>query len=351
MKVCIVGGGNLGHAYSGIMPVNIDVVVLTRRPNDWSNTICILDENKQIVQTHKIHATSDSSELTNADVIIITLPCTARLTTLTNIAQYISPKSLLICAPTTGGTNFLFNKLFPNNPYACLQRVPYICRTINYGNSVFASPKQSLEVFFSKNCSKHHYDLFNQIHNIPFTKLQSYWPLILSNSNPIIHIARICEIIQNNYPSNKQYLFYEQWGDTASQIALAMDNELKQVMQALNVSEYRDLLTHYQVADQTELTNKIQSIPSFRGIVAPMININGKYHIDSNSRYIQEDLPYGTCFIKYIAQHLGIKTPNIDKAIVQIQPILGRTLLQNNTLNTELFIQYLGYDIKNYIDI
>ena len=175
--------------------------------------------------------------------------------------------------------------------------------------------------------------------------------MILSNSNPIIHIARICEIIQNNYPSNKQYLFYEQWGDAASKIALAMDNELKEVMRTLNASEYRDLLTHYQVSDYTELTHKIQSIPSFHGIIAPMIHVNGKYHIDPNSRYIQEDLPYGTCFIKYIAQHLGIKTPNIDKAITQIQPILGRTLLQNNTLNTKVFIQDLGYDIKNYINI
>ena len=117
MKVCIVGGGNLGHAYSGILSDDIDVIVFTRRPNDWSNTISVLDETKKLVQKHKIHATSAPSELTNADVIIITLPCTARLATLTNISKYISPNSLLICAPTTGGTNFLFKKMIPNNPY------------------------------------------------------------------------------------------------------------------------------------------------------------------------------------------------------------------------------------------
>ena len=70
------------------------------------------------------------------------------------------------------------------------------------------------------------------------------------------------------------------------------------------------------------MTQKLKSIKSFKDVLAPLQKINDKFYIDKTSRYIVEDLPYGTCFIKYIASILNIETPNIDFAIRQVQPFM-----------------------------
>ena len=113
------------------------------------------------------------------------------------------------------------------------------------------------------------------------------------------------------------------WNDETSQLALAMDDELGKVMHKLNVKEYRPLTKHYEVSNHTELSKKLKSIPSFKTLKCPLKEKQGKFYIDENSRYIVEDLPFGTCFIKYIASILGIETPNIDYAIRQIQPFMN----------------------------
>ena len=313
MKVVICGGGNLAHAFAGELGKNQHVkslFVISRRPNEWAKELKVF-YNHQFDHYAKIDGITNSFEaLRDANIVIITLPTQAKIEYIKEIREYIPPKTILISAPSIGGINFAIEKYLFNIQYACLQRVPYICRIITYGQSVNTEIKKEVEIYFSKNSTEETKKLIKTILNIPYKELNSYWPLMLSNSNPILHIAGLCEILRQNYPYSYLPKLYDIWTDFASDLKL-------------NVSEYHNLLQHYQVRNTNELTVKLKSITSFKDVLAPLIEKQGIYYIDKNSRYIVEDLPYGTCFIKYIASMLGIKTPNIDSAIRQVQPFMN----------------------------
>ena len=326
MKVAICGGGNLAHAFAGELGKNSNIdslLIITRKPKEWNKTLNVF-YNHEFNHAARITRISNSyEELKNADIIVIALPAQVKIEYIKAISKYISPAAILISAPSIGGINFAFEKYLSDNKYACLQRVPYICRIIEYGKSVNLEVKKQIEIYFSKNSTSETEDTIGKILKVPFKELNSFWPLILSNSNPILHIAGMCEILRQDYPYNYLPRLYDIWTDFASDLALKMDSELELIMDKLNVSEYRNLPEHYQIRNTKELTIKLKSIESFKDVLAPLKEKQGKFYIDENSRYVVEDLPYGTCFIKYIASILGIETPNIDFAIRQVQPFMN----------------------------
>ncbi len=352
MKVCICGGGNLAHASAGEFANNenvSEVNILTRHPEKWSTDLDIYYEH-EFSHSVKINTvTSDYSILTDMDVVFITIPAFARYEYLLKIKDYISPKTLLVVAPSVGGVNFIFDNMFPNNQYMCCQRVPYICRIKEYGHSVYTEVKTAIDVYYSENVTLDSKKMVGNLFKMDLRALSSFWPLVLSNSNPIIHMARLCEILNGTYPCAQNPLFYELWGDEASELALKMDQELGEVMKCLDVQEYRPLKQHYEINNVREFTQKIHSIESFRAILSPMVEENGEYVIDKTSRYVIEDLPYGTLFIKYFAQKFGIKTPTFDYAISKIQNFSDvKFVNENGNLNTDIWFNYLGF--ANYLE-
>lgn len=181
--------------------------------------------------------------------------------------------------------------------------------------------------------------------------MHSHWNILLSNSNPVLHIASLCSLLDGNYPYEEMQMLYGNgWNDETSKLALAMDDELAKVMKRLNVDEYRPLTKHYEVNNYIELSKKLKSIPSFKILKCPLKEKQGKFYIDENSRYIVEDLPYGTCFIKYIASILGIETPNIDFAIRQIQPFMNIDFVSpEGKFNIENWKKVIHYDFDKVI--
>ena len=327
MKVCICGGGNIAHAFIGDLEKNKNVEsvnILTRQPENWASKITIYYNNEFSHYANTNCITKDFEVLHDMDVIIITIPSHVREKYLQEIQSFVPEKALLVATPATGGVNYLFDRLFPENHYACMQRTPYISRVIKYGHSVNMDKKKYVEIYFSKNSTDEDLKKMQTILNMDVRVLHSHWNILLSNSNPILHMASMCTLLEGNYPYEEMQMLYGNgWNDETSQLALAMDDELGKVMHKLNVKEYRPLTKHYEVSNHTELSKKLKSIPSFKTLKCPLKEKQGKFYIDENSRYIVEDLPFGTCFIKYIASILGIETPNIDYAIRQIQPFMN----------------------------
>lgn len=348
MKTCICGGGNLAHAFIGELGKNknIEINVLTRCPNKWSRNIDVYYGNNFSHKSAINSITSDYNIIRDADIVIFTLPANVRFDYILKIKDFVNKNAILISAPSTGGINFLFNKYFPQNRYVCMQRVPYICRIIEYGHSVRTDVKKQISIFYSENCSENDKLLIKSIIKMDISELKSIYPLILSNSNPILHIAGMIELIKNNYPCKDVLPFYEKWSDYASELCVKMDEELSEVMEKLKVEEHKTLYEHYEVKSISELTKKLKSIPSFKQVMSPVIfDGKGGYILDKNSRYLAEDLPFGTCFIKLYAQKFNIKTPTIDFCIKKLQPILDTELINDNDSlnldNLELYVKYI----------
>jgi hypothetical protein len=60
------------------------------------------------------------------------------------------------------------------------------------------------------------------------------------------------------------------------------------------------------------LARKLSSIEAFKGIKAPMEEVEGGYIPDFQSRYFTEDFPYGLAIVHRLAHEKGVPSPTID---------------------------------------
>ena len=288
--------------------------------------------------------TNNYKILKNADIIFLTLPANVRYSYLKSIKNYIQKTALLVTAPSIGCINYLLDDFFPENKYICCKRVPFICRTIKDGKKVNTDVKKNIEAYFSQNCTDFEKQLISKLLGMTVTEIETPYSLFLSNSNPILHIAGLCEILNKEYPLNHIPKLYDIWSDYASTLAIKMDNELSLIMKKLKVKDFSTLLEYYEVKNEKELTKKLKSIESFKQVLAPLIEHKGEYIIDIESRYLKEDLPYGTCFIKLFAEKNNIKTPTIDYCIKRLQQFYCVELInKQGNLNKENLSAQIEY--------
>lgn len=356
MNICICGGGNLGHACAGCMAGaaagELRVTMLTRRPERWQQQLYLTTPaNSTPRLSAAFEVSGDAAVLRQAQLVMLTMPCHVRLDFLQQHRDYISPQAVILMAPSTGGVHLFTRALLPTNPCVFCQRVPYICRIREYGHSVHLEPKPYVDAYIDAPSPAAHAEAKRCAElalQMPVREMPSPWPLMLSNSNPIIHIARLCELAEQA-PHSSNPLFYEEWGDTASALSVAMDAELCQIMRALG-APHTTLLQHYGVTSPRELTQKMHTIPAFAGIRSPMVETGARYELDTRHRYFTEDVPFGTLFIKYMAQRCGIPTPHIDSALLRLQALMGTPLLTADaSINTAAWISTLGFDPGAFI--
>ena len=92
-----------------------------------------------------------------------------------------------------------------------------------------------------------------------------------------------------------------------------MDTLMRQYPEVDIATDYESAFDHYGVSSVPELTQKIRSIPSFRGIEAPYcLDGENLYVPDLASRYFTEDVAYGTVRIQRLARQARVATPTID---------------------------------------
>jgi hypothetical protein len=152
----------------------------------------------------------------------------------------------------------------------------------------------------------------------PVKLLGNFYEVSLSNSNPLLHPARLYTMWKEWNPK-VQYErippFYAEWDDAASQQLIDMDNELQELLKHLPVDPMSvpSILDYYESTDASSLTCKIRSIPAFKSIMSPMKHTGNGFVPDLGSRYFTEDFECGTFYIRDTARLNGIDTPMIDK--------------------------------------
>lgn len=344
MNICICGGGNIAHAFAcDLSSKNFNINILTRQPDLWRKHISgIVDSTPVYADITNI--SNNPKILSDADFIIISVPTSVHYEYIKFICKYINRNSIIIVTPTLGGTYFLFTHYFPDNQIVFLQRTPFVSRIVQYGSVVNYSKKTSLDIFFSNFKNNSHKEIISNLLSVPLYELDNFWYLVMSNSNPVIHVARIFEILSNKYPLQHNPLFYAEWGDTASDMSLYLDAEIQTIFSYMNLKNFKSLKKHYDVNNSKEFTNKMNSINSLKNITSPMIVQNGFYSFDFNSRYFTEDLPYGTCFTRFIASILNIDMPKTDIVINKIQYFLNNSFILNSDFNFKNWCNYIGYN-------
>lgn len=322
-RICICGGGSLGHVTAGYLAnkKNISVNIHTRKPQSWSNELRIYTpEGESFVSNIDTVSSDYSLVVSNADIILLCLPGYAIKEEIENIAPYLKPGAFVGSVFSSTGFFFEAINILPNNiPLWGFQRVPFIARTKEYGKSAHLLGYKSEHSIAVERCeNKDEFrSIIESLFDAPTQLLNNFYEASFTNSNPILHPARLYTLFKDwneNVYYRHQFLFYEEWNNAASQILISLDNELFSILKELPVSKdfLRPILKHYESYDAESLTKKISSIASFKGIKTPMIESKEGWQPDFGSRYFQEDFEYGLRYIYETAHKLSIPVPTID---------------------------------------
>ena len=323
MKICICGGGNLGHVVAGFVAAQsqYEVCVLTRQPERWSKELTIEAPKDTIyvgrlsgIYSNARHAVSD------ADIILLCLPGYGIRGTLIQIKDYLKADAAVGSVVSSTGFFFQAMELLPKTqPLFGFQRVPFISRIEEYGHRArLMGYKDSLELAIEQSDNPESLrQVLQQMLRTPIHLLRSHYEVSLSNSNPLLHPSRLYSlwkdwhegIVYDHVP-----FFYEEWTEEAAQLYISMDNELQSLLEQLPVSKgsIATVLDYYESTDVPSLARKLRSIEAFKGIAAPMKAVEGGFVPDFHSRYFTEDFPYGLAFVHRLAHEKRVPSPTID---------------------------------------
>ena len=324
MKICICGGGNLGHVVAGFVAAQDkhEVCLLTRQPERWSTQLTIEAPEGKTYTGHLSGIYSDAQQaVSDAQIILLCLPGYGIRDTLLQIKDYLRPDAAV--GTVVSSTGFFFQAmdiLSASQTLFGFQRVPFISRVIDYGHRArLMGYKESLELAIERSAQPGILrDVLSDMLRTPIHLLGSHYEVSLSNSNPLLHPSRLYSLWKDWHPGiiyDRIPMFYEEWTEEAAELYINMDRELQALLEQLPVSKgsIATVLAYYESTDAPSLARKLRSIEAFKGIASPMKQVEGGFVPDFHSRYFTEDFPYGLAFVHRLTHEKGIPSPTIDK--------------------------------------
>lgn len=324
MKICICGGGNLGHVVAGFIAAGgaDEVRVLTRRPEQWSSVLTIDTPDGGRLDGRLACVSSRPEEaVAGCDAVMLCLPGWSIAPTLDGIRPCLQAGTAVGSVVSSTGFYFEAARRLPaGTPLFGFQRVPFIARTTCYGR------RASLLGYKKRLCmgveNMERPDIFRlemeRMLATPVTLAANMYEVSLTNSNPLLHPARLYSLWKD-WREGTVYgrvpMFYEEWDELAAGLYIEMDRELQALLAALPVSPgcIPTVLDYYESSDAASLAAKLRSISAFKGIPAPMKETAGGYVPDFGSRYFTEDFPYGLAIIKRLTDEKHIPAPTVNK--------------------------------------
>lgn len=323
MRICVCGGGGLGHTCAGVLSNRSGVIVdmLTSRPEKWNHEFVVnKPEGEKLIGKLDVITANPQEVIPNADLVFFCLPAFLMEKEILKIKPYLRKDTLV--GSVVGNTGFFIychQHLLKESKIFSFQRVPYISRIVDYGKEANLLGYRDKLIMAVENVEDR--ELFrSRVEGLFGEQVEladSFYEVTLSNSNPILHTGRLYTMWKdwNNKPFDRCSLFYKEWTIEASRLELEMDKEFFALLKKLNVStkHIATLLEHYESNNAEEMTAKLQSIASLSTILSPMKQIDNGWVPDIESRYFIEDFPYGLRIIYDLAKQSSINCPNIEK--------------------------------------
>lgn len=324
LRLTICGGGNLGHVvlgYAAALPL-VEVRLLTRRPEMWADGVEVKDnEGRVFVGVPKVVTADARVAVEGADVVLLCLPGYAIEGVLEEIAPYVGKETVVGSVVSSTGFFFAAERcLKESQPVFGCQRVPFVARMEAYGKKAWLKGYKA-EVNVAMRHVGDEEKLMEELAYVfgtPVRKLGHYYEAALTNSNPLLHPARLYTLFGER-PMEKRFeaypLFYEEWTDEASELLIEMDGEFQGLLEVLGVRKgaIPSILDYYECGDAGELTEKMKSIEAFKGIGAPVYSSKTGFRLDRKSRYFTEDFPYGLRFVVEMGRDKGVKMPAMER--------------------------------------
>lgn len=354
-KVTICGGGNIGHVLACELARNVSLSVKllsssSKRASSWNRrdgrpTVTITEgSRKRNGVLHEV--TYDArSAVFGADLVILALPAHFVASTLRRIAPHCSESMILGAIPGHGGFHWQVASTFEGAGFQPtifgFDRSPWTCRIIDQGRSalvlgrkdavgVFVEPRQETNVIVQKLAP-----LFGaQLDPLP-TALHA----ILGATNQFVHPAIYYGKLRNwdGKPFNDPPMAYENTTITTASVIVETDRECARVREKLNrldptleLSTIPSILQRLggrptrSKLEARAVAHILSTKQSLRGLELPCNETLMGWMPDFSSRFLTEDIPFGLCVIKSMAELLDIPTPWIDKLVSWGQQQMGK---------------------------
>ena len=327
MKICIVGGGNLGTAMAvDFASKNHAVNVLTSRPQDWQKkifaSVSISGKPAQDFAADLNLVTSNAAAaFDSADYVFVTLPSHVQADFAARVAPFVNDKIKFVMIPGFGGAEFLLQPLLERGAELFgFKRVPFIARLKQYGKSVWfeRKPSISLAKFRGEVIASVNRDM-EKLFDIPCAAAGNYLSITLTPSNPVLHTSRLYAMFgKSDSTFERNEPFYAAWNDEASEILFRLDDEVQAICRALpkvDLSGVVSLKIHYESDTVPALTKKLRSIPSLSKILSPMKKTFDGWQPDFDNRYFKCDFEFGLDILLQFAETLKLTSPTMNEVM------------------------------------
>lgn len=324
MRIAVCGGTSLGHALAAVLgadPGN-EIRLLTRQPERWMTEIRALHFGGTELRGHIAMVTNETrAAVEGAELVLVCTPLQSRPELLRTMAPWVDRGAFVGGIPGFGGfERYAEQALGDRVTIFGLQRVPYVRRTISYGEAVWISGVRP-RLFLGAVPSSGAPALATAIEallGIPTSPLTSYLPVALSASNPIFHPARLVTAFPAPAfaaSAARGTQFYEHWDDDASAAYLALDADVQTVAAALSVSQREavPITRHFGATTAPQLTFRIRAIRALRDRGLPT---RGEDRVlDVESRLLNEDACFALPELARMAVDAQVRTPAIEAAL------------------------------------
>jgi hypothetical protein len=372
-QLVICGGGSSAHTLIPMLAdSSFEVSIYTSRPDKWSKNIELEyhDPSGKVLERFSgplKKASANPAELIpQADYIVFCMPVHQYRACLHQIAPFIDKEKKVFVGTMYGqaGFNWMVDEVkgmleLKHVVSFAFGLLPWICRIIEYGHKgVTYGPKACNYAACYPNSEFQQLDneFFNQICYRWFGKgkteqSDNFLSLTLSVDNQIIHTSRCFGMNQVYGPTWKRKedvpMFYRDYDNVSAKLLADLDadyskirEKIKALYPAKNFKHMLDYLALERFSYQSHNTDVKESFVNSQTLVSiatPVVqNPQGLWEIDRNHRFFLDDIYYGNCIAKWMAEQLSIEVPTINAILRWAQSVRQEEIIdENNKLKLE----------------
>lgn len=366
-QLVICGGGSSAHTLIPLLKDSgFDVSIFTSKPEKWQKTIELQyqDPDGNVLETFSgpLKKASDNAAeiIPDADYIVFCMPVHKYRVGLHEIAPYINKTKNVFVGTVygQGGWNWMVDEIkkeysLDNIVTFAFGLIPWIARIIDYGhigvtygckatNYAACSPKS-----YFKQLDE---ELLENICNKWFGKGEveqsdNFLSLTLSVDNQIIHTSRcfgLYKVYGQTWKRREDVpMFYRDYDDVSAQLLADLDADYSKIREEIikryPQKDYKYMLDYLALerfsykSHNTDVKESFVTSKTLVAIGTPVIqNAEGLWEVDRNHRFFLDDIYYGNCIAKWLAEKMDIETPTIDAILHWAQIVRNEKFIDDN---------------------
>ncbi len=317
-SIAILGGGNAGFALAGFFSYLGHTVNLYKKSlliNQKTSNYEIFSKGKLEFQSRINLVTSSIEEaLKGAELIFITVPAYHHDALFDEMIDFLNQDSTVYLMPDNYGCFLLKKKLIAKGlgqyrKILSLNSVLFACRQIDYNTIVIRGIKNNIKVSsIYGEIVDEGLSLLNAIYPM-FVKSSEVIDVQLSNMNPIVHTATTLMNTGWIEKTEGNFDFYSEGiSSSVANVIESIDNERIELGKKLGFDLDSLLVNMQKLYNSTEKS-------LYSALTKSFIHTKDKGPASLDTRYINEDIPYGLMPMSALGKRLKIQTKAIDTVI------------------------------------